>query len=508
MKPEIVSPSQTSSGKKAKFAKEVLKDYYTAVLSREVSLMGRKEVLTGKAKFGILGDGKELPQLAMARVFKKGDWRSGYYRDQTFMFAIDECTVEQYFAQLYADTENDPFSGGRQMNSHYATPTIDPDDNWLPLKDLKNVSSDISCTGGQMARGLGLALASKLFKAGPDFENKEILTDNGNEVIFCTIGDASTSEGPFWETMNAATVNRVPLIACVWDDGYGISVPVEKQTTKGSISRAMEGFLVDETGDGMLIYTVKGWNYPDLCAVFEKVTAKVRAQSRPALIHVQELTQPQGHSTSGSHERYKKSERLKWEKEYDCIKKMEEWIIKNELSTEKHLIEIREKAAKAAKDGKQNAWKTYSAPIKATIRGLVKIYNKISEKTPEMVQLQKDLATLLNPTLSEVVKNARQFKQHLLIDRGENPTELQKFLDDSYALANDRYHTHLVSNSDVAAINVPAVPAVYSDARCQSRICRNAREVWRKPRLRYRNQRVVYNGNGHWYGNERIAPNR
>jgi len=460
---ENVSSSPVNNGKKAKFAKEVLKDYYTAVLSREVSLTGRKEVLTGKAKFGILGDGKELPQLAMARVFKNGDWRAGYYRDQTFMFAIDECTVEQYFAQLYADTDNDPFSGGRQMNSHYATPTIDSDDNWLPLKDLKNISSDISCTGGQMARGLGLALASKLFKTGPDFEGKDILTNDGNEVIFCTIGDASTSEGPFWEAMNAATVNRVPLIACVWDDGYGISVPVDKQTTKGSISRAMEGFLVDEAGDGMLIYTVKGWNYPDLCAVFEKVTAKVREQSRPALIHVQELTQPQGHSTSGSHERYKDAERLDWEKEYDCIKKMHEWILKNELATEVELAEIDKRAIAAVKEGKQNAWENYSKPVKATIKTLAAIYDAVPDKTPEMVQLQKDLTTLLNPTYSEVVKNARQYKQLLLVERGKNNEDLQDFLDGSYALANDRYHTHLMSSSDVAAINVPSVAPVYSD---------------------------------------------
>ncbi len=294
------------------FIDEVLKDFYTVMMSREVSILGRKEVLSGKAKFGITGDGKELPQIAMARVFQKGDWRSGYYRDQTFMFGIEEGSIEDYFAQLYADAENDPFSGGRQMNSHYATPTIDDNDNWLPLKDLYNISSDLSCTGGQMARGLGLGLASKLFKTVGNFTGKEKLTSEGNEVCFCTIGDASTSEGIFWETINSATVNKIPLMVCVWDDGYGISVPVAKQTNKSSISKSLEGFLVDEQGDGMLIYTVKGWDYPKLCAVFEKVVQKVRKESRPALIHVQELTQPQGHSTSGSHERYKSKERLKW----------------------------------------------------------------------------------------------------------------------------------------------------------------------------------------------------
>jgi len=360
----VSTSSKKSIDKSKKFKDEVLKDFYTVVMSREVSLLGRKEVLTGKAKFGILGDGKELPQIAMARAFKKGDWRSGYYRDQTFMFGIGECTVSQFFGQLYADCDNDPFSGGRQMNSHYATPTIDQNDNWLPLKDLYNISSDISCTGGQMARGLGLAHASKLFKSGPNFDQKEQLTNDGNEVCFCTIGDASTSEGPFWETMNAATVNRVPLIACVWDDGFGISVPVKKQTTKGSISKALEGFLVDETGDGMLIYTVKGWDYPSLCAVFEKVTEKVRQESRPALIHVQELTQPQGHSTSGSHERYKDKDRLQWEKDFDCIVKMEEWIISSEIATQKELDEIKSLANIDAREGKVDAWKSYSKKVK------------------------------------------------------------------------------------------------------------------------------------------------
>ncbi|MFT4535336.1 MAG: pyruvate/2-oxoglutarate/acetoin dehydrogenase E1 component/TPP-dependent pyruvate [Saprospiraceae bacterium] len=459
-----ITANSDEGPKSSKFREEVLQDFYTVVMSREVSLIGRKEVLTGKAKFGILGDGKELPQIAMARVFKKGDWRSGYYRDQTFMFGIGECSIEQFFAQLYADTENDPFSGGRQMNSHYATPTIDSDDNWLPLKDLYNVSSDISCTGGQMARGLGLAHASSLFRKGPDFPHKDTLTNEGKEVIFCTIGDASTSEGPFWESMNAATVNRVPLIACVWDDGYGISVPVAKQTTKGSISRAMEGFLVDESGDGMLIYTVKGWNYPALCAVFEKVTEKVRKESRPALIHVQELTQPQGHSTSGSHERYKSKERLQWEKEYDCNVKFEEWILKNELATQEELDIIKEKAANDAKEGRTNAWNTYAAPVKETVKNLLAIYTSIVDKSESVVALEKDLNTLLNPVYSDVVKNARILKQHMLVETGKTPEDLQSFLDDSFESANEKYHTHLYSSSDTAAVNIPAVPAEYSES--------------------------------------------
>ncbi|MEM9548856.1 MAG: thiamine pyrophosphate-dependent enzyme [Bacteroidota bacterium] len=456
-----LSSKRTASYKQ--YRDEVLKDFYTVVMSREVSLMGRREVLTGKAKFGILGDGKELPQIAMARVFQKGDWRSGYYRDQTFMFGIGECTIEEYFAQLYADAENDPFSGGRQMNSHYATKTIDENDQWMDLKSLYNISSDVSCTGGQMARGLGLALASKLFKNGPDFTDKSKLTVNGNEVCFCTIGDSSTSEGAFWETMNAATVNRLPLIACVWDDGYGISVPVEKQTTKGSISRAMEGFLVDETGEGMLIYTVKGWDYPALCAVFEKVSDKVRIESRPALIHITELTQPQGHSTSGSHERYKSSERLNWEKEFDCNVKMEEWIVKNNIARQEEVDAIKAKALQDAKDGKNQAWQNYTGPVKQTINHLQSIYDSITGKSDAILKLEKELQALLSPVYSDVVKNARKLKQHLLVEKGQNDSTLQAFLDDSYARANDRYHTHLYSSSDTAAINIPTVAAEYSD---------------------------------------------
>jgi len=452
-----------NAASKKQYRDEVLKDFYTIVMSREVSLFGRKEVLTGKAKFGILGDGKELPQIAMARVFQRGDWRSGYYRDQTFMFAIDQCTISEYFAQLYADAENDPFSGGRQMNSHYASPTIDENDQWLDLNTLYNISSDVSCTGGQMARGLGLALASKLFKSGPDFPLKSKLTNDGNEVCFCTIGDSSTSEGAFWETMNAATVNRFPLIACVWDDGYGISVPVEKQTTKGSISRAMEGFLVDETGDGMLIYTVKGWDYPSLCAVFEKVTEKVREESRPALIHVTELTQPQGHSTSGSHERYKSKERLDWEKDYDCISKMEQWILKNNIANQEEVDEIKAKALQDAKDGKNQAWQNYIGPVKATIAKMQSIYDTINDKSEDILALEKELKSLISPVYSDVVKNARKLKQFLLVERGENNADLQTFLDESYARAHERYHTHLYSSSDTAAINIPAVDAVYND---------------------------------------------
>ena len=296
--------------------------------------MGRKEVLTGKAKFGILGDGKEVPQVALSHFFLKGDFRSGYYRDQTWMMALGICTIEDYFAQLYADPKQDIYSGGRQMNNHFATPLIDEDDNWTRHTELYNVSSDISSTGGQMARALGLAYASKKYRQIPELDADNTFSKNGNEVVFCSIGDASTSEGIFWETLNAATVTQVPLVIMVWDDGYGISVPIDLQTTKGSISEACRGMAVDKSGNGLHIHEVMGWDYPNLVATFETASHQARTEHRPVLVHVKECTQPQGHSTSGSHERYKTKERLEWEADYDCIKKMAEWILANGFAEE------------------------------------------------------------------------------------------------------------------------------------------------------------------------------
>ena len=295
-----------------KYKNEVLNDFWICCVSREASLLGRREVLTGKAKFGILGDGKEVPQVAMARAFKKGDFRSGYYRDQTLMFALGLATVEDYFAQLYADAENDPWSGGRQMNSHFASPLIDEKGKWLDHTKRYNISSDISATGAQMARSLGLAFASMKYRNNEAFENSSQFSNNGDEVCFCTIGDASTSEGVFWETINAAGVLRVPLAISVWDDGYGISVPKAYQTTKESVSHALQGFQDEGKGSGIDIYTEKGYDYPSLCVLYEKVINKVRTEHIPALIHITDLTQPQGHSTSGSHERYKSKERMEF----------------------------------------------------------------------------------------------------------------------------------------------------------------------------------------------------
>lgn len=449
--------SSSTTDDETNYRKDVLNDLWICLISREASLLGRKEVLNGRAKFGILGDGKEVPQVAMARAFRKGDWRSGYYRDQTFMFARGLCTVEQYFAQLYADSENDPFSGGRQMNSHFATPLIDADGEWLDQTQMYNVSSDISCTAGQMARGLGLAMASKKYRK-LDIPSHRKFSDNGNEVSFVTIGDSSTSEGIFWETMNASAVMRVPLLVAVWDDGYGISVPVEMQTAKGSISKALEGFLPDGNGNGIMIYTVKGWDYPELCAVFEKVSLKVRDQHIPALIHIQELTQPQGHSTSGSHERYKTPERLQWEKDNDCIKRMAEWIVENGIATQEEVDALKVKAIEYTKNAKDSAWKTYSNSVKSHQNTLKNIYQEVPSvsKTEAIQHLESDLNNTVNVTFSEVLSNARklsiQLKRLNIANDG-----LRDFISRGMKIGDERYHTHLYSDTKYSALNIPVV---------------------------------------------------
>lgn len=348
------------------FRQAVLSDYKTAVISRETSLLGRKEVLTGKAKFGIFGDGKEVAQIAMAKYFKPGDWRSGYYRDQTFAFAKGISTPKQLFAQLYADPDvsHDPASAGRQMVSHFATPNFDKDGNVLPLAKTYNVAADMAPTGSQMPRGVGLALASKLFRNIEELQQNDNLSDHGNEVCFCTIGDASTSEGHFWETINAAGVLQIPLAVFVWDDGYGISVPKKYQTTKGSISSALKGFQKKEDSNGIDIYKLKGWDYAGMCEVLETAVQKIRDTHVPALFHVEEITQPQGHSTSGSHERYKSAERLDWEREWDCNRKMKEWIISSGLATAEELTAIDDEAKQYVKDCRNAAWAEFTDPIK------------------------------------------------------------------------------------------------------------------------------------------------
>ena len=355
------------------FKKEVLNDYKTIVISREASLLGRKEVLSGKAKFGIFGDGKELPQVAMSKVFEKGDFRSGYYRDQTFMFSIKELSVEQFFAGLYANTnfDEEPMSGGRQMGSHFSTVLVDENGEFKDLPNQYNISSDISPTSGQMPRLLGLAMASKLFRTGK-FNSKNLST-NGNEVAWGTIGNASTSEGLFFETVNAIGVHQVPAVICVWDDDYGISVDNSYQTTKSSISEALKGFQRTKNEKGYEILTVNGWDYPSLISTFEHANNVARNEHVPVLIHVKELTQPVGHSTSGSHERYKTSERLDWEKSYDCIVKMKEWILENGLFNTKELDKIYKECKDFVKKQKDLAWTSFQSEIMKERDSLVAI---------------------------------------------------------------------------------------------------------------------------------------
>ncbi|CAN5464191.1 alpha-ketoacid dehydrogenase subunit alpha/beta [soil metagenome] len=450
------------------FRNEVLKDYRISCESRETSLMGRKEVLTGKAKFGIFGDGKEVAQVAMAKFFKAGDFRAGYYRDQTFMFAAGMATVEQYFAQLFADPDinNDPFSAGRQMNAHFATKNADENGEWLDLANIKNSSSDMAPTAGQMPRALGLALASKLFRNVDTFKQHRNLSDNGNEVCFCTIGDASTSEGHFWEVVNAAGVMQVPLAIFIWDDGYGISVPKHLQTTKGSISTALRGMQKTEGTNGLDIYKLKGWDYAGMCEVFEPAIQKIRDTHIPAIFHVEEITQPQGHSTSGSHERYKKPERLAWEKEWDCIKQMREWILANALAEENELYEIEINAKLFIKESKQKAWEKYIAPIKQQVAECLPLLSTLSqklnaEKGAEVSNIMLELNNNKEPLRREILKAMAT----ALDVAGNNPGTEE--LNNHYKqLRNDNaklYNSFLYNEGPKSALNVTVINPYYSE---------------------------------------------
>jgi pyruvate/2-oxoglutarate/acetoin dehydrogenase E1 component/TPP-dependent pyruvate/acetoin dehydrogenase alpha subunit len=393
-----------------RFREEVLKDYRTACESREASLLGRKEVLTGKAKFGIFGDGKEVPQVAMAKFFRPGDFYAGYYRDQTFAFATGAVTIEEFFAQLYADPDpsHDPHSAGRQMNSHFATAFINEQGDWLDLVNHKNLTAGLAPTAAQMPRALGLAFASKVFRENEGLRSMSKLSSNGNEICFCTIGDASTSEGQFWEAVNAAGVLQVPLAIFVWDDGFGISVPTRLQTTKGSISDVMKGFQRREGTNGIDIYRVKGWDYAGMCEVFEGALRKMRQTHAPALFHVEEVTQPQGHSTSGSHERYKSSERLEWERAWDGMKKMKEWIIENVLASEEELEEIETQAKEYVRQCKAAAWEKYQAPIQEQVANTLDWIHRGAAELPEkasvLEHLGKELATNREPTRKDVMQ--------------------------------------------------------------------------------------------------------
>jgi len=449
------------------FRKEVLEDYRLACESREVSLLARKEVLTGKAKFGIFGDGKEVAQVAMAKYFQPGDFRSGYYRDQTFAFASGIATPEQFFSQMYADPDlaNEPFSGGRQMNSHFATPNLGKDGNWLNLTASKNTATDMSPTAAQMPRALGLAFASKLFRDVESLKDLEGLSKNGNEVCFATIGDASTSEGHFWETMNAAGVLQVPLAVFVWDDGYGISVPRKYQTTKDSISAALEGFRKTEDSNGFDIYNVKGWDYAGMCEVFEAGIRKIRETHVPALFHVEELTQPQGHSTSGSHERYKSKERLNWEKEFDCNHQMRQWILENALSDEATLAEIEAKAKSYAQESRKSAWEKYIAPIRKevqTMLGFGQAVAALPQADTAMVNnLLQELQNNREPWRKDILKTAATILFRHRNVKAAAIADLKAYYEDLLAREKENYNSFLHATGVNSALNVPEVPAAY-----------------------------------------------
>ena len=444
------------------FKTEVLRDYRIACQSREASLLGRKEVLTGKAKFGIFGDGKEVAQLAMAKFFKPGDFRSGYYRDQTFAFATGIATVEQFFAQLFADpvVANEPHSGGRQMNSHFATPNVDKEGNWLPLTSTKNTSSDIAPTAGQMPRALGLALASKVFRNVEQLHGHTHLSHQGNEVCFCTIGDASTSEGHFWETINAACVQQVPLAVFVWDDGYGISVPKKFQTTKSSISDALAGMQKEAETNGMEIYKLKGWDYAGMCETLDYAIQKIRDTHTPALFHVEEITQPQGHSTSGSHERYKTGDRLAWEKEWDCIKQMREWILENALAAEEELKQIETESVKFVKESKNRAWENYLAPIRQLVADTVALIEPLAAQNEKLQKQIASLQAIKEPLRRDVFKNI--FACSTCVEpNSEAQQAILQFYHAQKAATEILYDNHLYNEGPKTAMNVQAVPVQY-----------------------------------------------
>lgn len=446
----------------SEYVKEIWKDYWICNISREASLMARKEVLTGKAKFGIVGDGKEVPQVALARAFRKGDFKAGYYRDQTFMMALGLCSVEDFFAQLYADQVNDPFSAGRQMNSHFSSDLLDEEGHWIDQTGVYNLSSDISCTGGQMGRALGHALATKLFRKNEDLAQLELFNDQGDGVTVVTIGDASTSEGAFWETINAAAVMKVPLATCVWDDGYGISVPVELQTVKGSISKALEGFYLDENNNGIRIYAIKGWDYPALVETFEAGINKMRKTHIPAVFHVQELTQPQGHSTSGSHERYKSAERLQWEKEFDGILCMGEWMVESGFATLEQLEEVRTRAKEYVRQARLRAWENFSAPIKAHKAELESILAGF-QHLQTIQELSKELRTSTDPVVSELMKVARKARL-ILSANGSDTGHLQQWIESIYREYDQSLHTHLLAEGATSPLKQQMIPAEYDNS--------------------------------------------
>lgn len=450
-----------------RFREEVLNDYKTTCISREASLLGRKEVLTGKAKFGIFGDGKELPQAALSKFFKPGDFYSGYYRDQTLAFALGAATVEEFFAQLYSDpdTSHDPHSGGRQMNSHFATPFVDENGEFIDLVNRKNLAAGMAPTAAQMPKSLGLALASKIFRKVESLQQFTSLSDKGNEVCFCTIGDASTSEGHFWETVNAAAVMQVPLAFFVWDDGYGISVPKKYQTARGSISEALKGFQEEGKKNGIDIYRVKAWDYAGMCEIFEAGIQKIRDTHTPALFHVDEVTQPQGHSTSGSHERYKTPERLEWEREWDCIKKFKEWIIDNSLANEDELNDIENAAKEFVRQSRSNAWDAYLAPVMRQIertRDLsANIIKALPHKAAAIQKLITNLSSNREPNRRDVIHTLHEVLLHA--DNNDAVFGARDYYNELLKENRSLYSSYLYNEGPKSTLNVKEIKAIYTD---------------------------------------------
>jgi len=464
-----MADTKTKSKYSKKQVSEILNDYRIARMSRDMSLLGRKEVLTGKAKFGIFGDGKELPQIAMAKYFQKGDFRSGYYRDQTFMMAIDSLTVEQFFAQLYAnpDVEADPNSAGRQMNSHFATRLLDDDGNWKNQTEMKNTSADMSPTAGQMPRLLGLAQASKVYKNVKELSEFTKFSKDGNEVAWGTIGDASTSEGIFWETMNAAGVLQVPMIVSVWDDGYGISVSKKYQTVKESISTALRGFKRTKKQPGFEIFNVKAWDYPALIEAYEEASKIAREEHVPVLVHVEEVTQPQGHSTSGSHERYKSEERLKWEEEYCCNGQFREWILSEGIAEAEELDKIEEEAAKEVKERQKEAWNSFQGPIKAEKDQLIQFITELKgevKNSEKLDQIHTTLKRKTSPLRKDVVSAARKVQFELVGSNSDKKSDFDNWLESLKSSTAEMYNTHLISESEHSPLHVEEVLPVYADS--------------------------------------------
>jgi len=469
----IAEPSQNIDFES--FKSQVLADFRLACESREASLLGRKEVLTGKAKFGIFGDGKELAQIALAKQFQDGDFRAGYYRDQTMMLAIGQLKIEEYFAGLYAHTniENEPQSAGRQMGGHYSTRNLDSNGEWKNLMNQKNSSSDISPTAGQMPRLVGLALASKIYRNNENLNNHidfQKFTKNGNEIVFGTIGDASTSEGPFWESINAIGVLQVPVVMSVWDDGYGISVPREFQTTKGSISESLSGMQRTNEKPGFEILKTKGWDYVHLCETYEKAAKIAREEHVPVLVHVQEVNQPQGHSTSGSHERYKSEERLKWEVEYDCITKFKEFILSfgskdSIIATEEDLNQIHTEAKNKVRDAKNKAWKAFTTEISKDLDEALSVLKKLASETAQKDLIDKEIDLLqktFEPVRKDILSVARKCLRIVSKENISSKKQLAEWIENQLEINFERYSSILHSNSQKSALAIPAIPPVFS----------------------------------------------